>query len=472
MPKQGKLYSRILLFLALWAGHGFSFAGDWAAVLPPPTGDFQPQAAPFGNTLCLGVKFGQGEPLKNLDNLADLGVRWVRDSVGWPTMEPAAGQMLSAFPAAFQQRLEYYRAHNIGVVFMMAYGNSKAYPNTPTNPANAVNAPGFARYAARVASLMKASGVPFVLEIWNEPHNDAMLKALGGNWQGKAPSPWVDQYIAIVKATVAAVGAVDPTIKLLTDDDMWIVHYWFLEAGLPKGLAGFAIHPYTSPIDPEHTAVAFDTDWTRPFSVVDTDRSFRSAVRRLREQGKTKLAYTPEIWITEWGWPVGPVKKGVPEPTLVAYLPRTYILAAAAGIKATCWFSSNDAVDGPMGLTDNTGRRRQTYLAYQTLARQLGDMILLSQIAGADHPTTGVQGFVFTGAKGRKLVAWTVDGATPYLGIPAGSATFSAVDALGNPVAIDTRVSNRRRIKLGAAPVYISGTWLNAPLDVTVNYEN
>ncbi|BBL72985.1 cellulase family glycosylhydrolase [Methylomagnum ishizawai] len=470
MSKQDRRLLWITLGLVVWTGWASALAADWGAVLPPPGGDFQPAAAPFRETLCLGVKFSQGEPLANLPNLSELGVRWVRDHVGWATMEPTAGRFLSRFPNDFQQRLDYYRSHGIGVVFMLAYGNQKAYPNTPENPTNSVNATGFARYAAQVARLMKASGVSFVLEVWNEPHNDAVLQKFGGNWQGKAPSPWVDQYIKIAQESVRAVKAIDPSIKILSDDDMWVVHYWFLEAGLPKEIAGFAVHPYNAPANPEYTAVAYDTDWTRPFKVVDQDRSFRSAVRRLRDQGKTKLGYIPEIWITEWGWPLEGAKGSVPESTLVAYLPRAYILAAAAGIKATCWFSSYDAVDGPMGLTRNNGQHRQTYFAYQTMARQLGDMVLLSQLAGTDHPASGIQGFVFTGARGRKLVVWSVEGATPYLSFPANEKTIEAVDVLGKPVALDTSVQGRRRVKLGAAPVYVSGTWLDAPLDISVNY--
>lgn len=158
-----------------------------------------------------------------------------------------------------------------------------------------------------------------MLEIGNEPHNSGFAKALGGAWNGRAPSPWVDHYVRMVDAAVRAVKDFDASIRLLTDDDLWVVRYWYLQAGLPRALDGFAVHPYT-PGPPERTAVAHDTDWTRPFRVVDPDRSFGSAVRLLREQARGRLDCTPSIWITEWGWAVdaGSVAKAVPEPTLMA----------------------------------------------------------------------------------------------------------------------------------------------------------
>src|SRR6476659_7207428 len=58
---------------------------------------------------------------------------------------------------------------------------------------------------------------------------------------------------------------------------------------------------------------------------IDADRSFSSAVRRLREQSQLKLGRSPEMWITEWGFAVGQkVKNGVilSEDMVAAFVPR------------------------------------------------------------------------------------------------------------------------------------------------------
>lgn len=403
----------------------------------------------FGEMVGLGVKFSQGQPLRELDMLLDLRVRWVRDGLRWPEIEPAAGRF-RPFPPALMQQLEFYRRHDIGLVALLTLSNPHAYPGAGAAP---FDPQAFARFAVHVARKLREAGVRFVLEIGNEPHNSSLAKTLGGAWNGRPPAPWVDHYVSMVRAAVDKVKSFDPSIKLLSDDDMWVLHYQFLEAGLPRALDGFAIHPYT-PHAPERTAVAHDTDWARPYTVVDPDRSFGSAVRRLRAQGLTKLGRSPEIWITEWGWAVGgpKVKHSVPDEMLVAYLPRAFILAAAAGVEAMCWFSAQDSVDGPMGLTRNDGTKRDTYLAFKTLTAQLGDHSLRGQVAGQANPTSGLQAFVFDGPQGRKLVAWSADNRPRELPWPAASARgATAVDALGRALPLPTST-----LSLGMAPVYVT----------------
>lgn len=275
----------------------------------------------FGDMVGLGVKFSQGQPVRDLAMLIDLKVRWVRDAIWWPNVEPEKGRFVD-FSPAFERQLDFYRRHDIGLIALLTLGNPRAYPPGADTPASPYDPQAFGRFAAQVTRMLRAAGVRFVIEVGNEPHNSAFAKTLGGAWNGRSPSPWVDHYVRMVAEAVEQVKAVDPALKLLSDDDMWVIHYWFLEAGLPAALDGFAIHPYTPGL-PERTAVAHDTDWTRPFTVVDPDRSFGSAVRRLREQGRIKLGRPPEIWITEWGWPVGDstVKGSVSEEALVGYLP-------------------------------------------------------------------------------------------------------------------------------------------------------
>lgn len=256
-----------------------------------------PASRPLGDMVGLNVKFSQGQPMRELPELKDLGVRWVRDGVPRAEFEPEPGRYPAAFTGDFARRLAYYKANRIGVVFLLAYQNDKAYPDTPQQPNHQYDAEAYGRYAAAVAKLMKASGVRFVLEIWNEPHNFGLAKAFGGTWNGKPPAPWLDHYIQMVDAAVADVKAVDPKIMLLDCDDMWVVHYWFLEKGLPPALDGFAFHPYAAL--PERAAVDQNTDWVKPFTAVDADGTFTSAVRRLRDAGRRKLGHAPQLWATE-----------------------------------------------------------------------------------------------------------------------------------------------------------------------------
>jgi len=422
---------------------------------------------PLGEMVGLNVKFSQGQPMRDLPELTDLGVRWVRDGVSWLDFEPTPGRYPAAFTGDFAKRLAFYKANQIGIVFLLAYENPKAYPETPDHPNNPYNAEAYGRYAAAVAKLLKASGVRFVLEIWNEPHN-SLVKPFGGAWNGKLPSPWVDQYVKMVNAAVADVKAYDPKITLLDCDDMWIVHYWFLEKGLPAALDGFAFHPYAAV--PERAAVDQDTDWCKPFTVVDANGSFASAVRRLRKAGRQKLGHTPQMWATEWGWETGGKSPHGPltEDTIAAYVPRAFILADAAGVQCLCWFSAEDSVDGPMGLEDNNGVKRKQYQAFKTLTRQLGAWTLLRQVAGIGDPTAGIQAYLFRGPGGDKLVAWDMDGTAPAMISGAAGLPLQAVDDLGQPIQLEA-AKNGVVISLGQGPVYVSGVSSNvtvtAPTD-------
>lgn len=434
-------------------------------------GDPPARTRKFREGLGLGVKFAQGEPLTSLQNLAELRVRWVRDIVLWSVMEPVAGEF-KPFPTDFQTRLDFYRANDIGIVFLLAFGNLRAYPPTPNEPNRFIAPSAFARYAVEVAKQLNAAGVRFLLEVWNEPHSFVLGPTLGGAWNGKPPSPWLDHYVRIVGETVRQVKAFDPAIEVMSDDDMWVLHYWFLEAGLPRKLDGFAFHPYVndSCIGPEMTAVSADTDWTRPFTVVDADRSFRSAVRRLRGQGIAKLGKAPRLWITEWGWaigqktPFGPVT----EDMLAGFLPRAFIAAEAAGVEALCWFSSQDSVDGPMGLVTNDGRKRKSYAAFKTLAEQLGDFELVSQIAGSKHPTSGVQAYLFRDGDRYRLALWNIEPANRLLVLPDVMRESTAIDSVGQAVPIFNNPSGVNSLLFSSAPIYISGVAPGPALDAAL----
>jgi hypothetical protein len=417
----------------------------------------------FQDMVGLNVKFGQGTPQSDLPLLQQLGVRWVRDSVLWATMEQIPGKY-RPFPGDFLARLDFYKKNNIGIVFTLCYENPKAYPNTADNPHHSLDADAYGRYAAYIAKLLKTSGVQFILELWNEPHNN--MAGLPGNFTGKPPSPWLDQYINMVNAAVKGVKALDPEVKIIDDEDMWVNHYWFLEKGLPAALDGFAVHPYVKAW-PEITGVAQDTDWTAPFVVVDADCSMASAVRRLRDRGTMKMGKTPAIWITEWGWPLdGDVGwRKATEDIVAGMLPRAYITAAGAGVETVCWFSMQDSVDGPMGLLRNDGFQRAPFKAMQTMVAELGPYTSIAHVGGADHPTSGIQAYRFGGSVADKLAVWNIDGNSAAVLNGQGDAPIRITNTLGNLVEDERAPDGRLQISVGRSPLYIFGISPNVSVE-------
>jgi hypothetical protein len=427
----------------------------------------------FGEGIGLCVKFSQGQPLKDLVLLKDLGVRWVRESEAWARVERAPGKY--EFSPALKERLASYRQNNIAVVFILAYDNKVAYPPTPDDLCRNINPEAFGRYAAAAARLLKEFGVRFVLEIWNEPHNFVLGKQLGGPWHGGPPCPWLDHYLKMVTEAVKQVKAFDPTIQLLSDEDCTIIHYRLLQAGLPRELDGFAFHPYLNRknTSPEITKEGYGAAWERPFTLTDEDHSFRSMVRRLREQGEAKLGKTPELWITEFGCPVQEnVNSNVTfelgstsEEGLAAILVRAFIGAEAAGVKAMTWFSFWDGPDGPMGLLAKDGRKRKSYYAFETMSRQLGEYTLVRQVAGGGHLTTGVQAYLFHKGGDWKLVTWAIDGPTRKLALTGALREAQANDVLGGRVDAGNDSAGVRQLELGMSPLYLSGVRGEEPVE-------
>ena len=407
----------------------------------------------FRDLVGVNVKFSQGQPQRDLALLEELGVRWVRDTVPWPTLEPRAGEHVP-FPADFAGRLDYYKKHDIGVVFGLWYDNAAAYPENPTDPA------AYGRHAAEVAKRLKASGVRFVIELYNEPHNT--MKDLGGTWNGTPPAAWLDRYAAMVAAAVRAVKAVDPEVRLLAGDDMWVIDYWLLDKGLPRDLDALTIHPYVKGW-PERAAVEQDTGWAAPFTLVDADASFASGVRRLQERARDKLGKVPAVWVTEWGWPLGQdvLYRPMTEELLSGLLVRSHLAAWSAGVETLCWFSLQDSVDGPMGLTDNDGKRRRTFDAMRVMVATLGNATTLEHVLGGDRPAVGPQAYRATGPGLDVLIAFDIDGDSTAT-LEAGSAV-SISDVFGNPVALPTR-RGRLTVPLGRSPLYLS----NVPAAATL----
>jgi hypothetical protein len=372
-------------------------------------------------------------------------------------MEPKAGQYID-FPAAFQERLNFYKMHDVGVVYLLGYDAYNAYAPTTSNPAAAFDPIAFGNYAVEAAKRLRSAGVRFVLELWNEPHNMVLRPSLGGAWNGASPSPWVDHYVRMVHEAVSRVKAYDPAVQLITNDDMWVLHYWFLEAGLPKDLDGFAFHPYVQD-HPERAAIDQNTDWMTPFVGVDADSSFSSAVRRLRDRGLQKLGKTPGMWITEWGWPVGQATAtgaGFSEDTVAAWLPRAFVLAEAAAAESMCWFSMQDSVDGPMGLTMNDGTKRKAYQTFKTLSDTLGDYNYLGQVAGADQCTSGTQAYLFGRSSSAKLVVWNVEPTLAWLRLDGQLRQAKVTDSFGKAVTPSVGSNGASYVPLGPSPLYLA----------------
>ena len=259
--------------------------------------------------------------------------------------------------------------------------------------------------------------------------------------------------------------AYDSKIKLITDEDVWTNHYWYLAGNLDKRLDGFAIHPYTfhghTP-GPEKAHFGQGTEgWMKGWTIIDGDRSMRSLMRRLRAEYLEKIGRPMEMYITEWGHPVGGkgYKKGekMTEDDIAAYLPRAYMSGVAAGARVVCWHVSQDMGDGPMGLIRNDQTKRKSYYALKTMVEQLGEYRMIKQLSGMENTTKGVQAYLFEGDAGYKLVAWNIDGPVEVFFESASSAPLRVYNNFDKPVGFRFAKDGPPILSLGKAPIYIEG---------------
>ncbi len=354
-----------------------------------------PERRPFRSCLGVSCHFAQGMPLSAMDWLADIGATWVRDECPWSSVEPRRGEY--RVPDRARQWIDEAARRGLKIILHLGYSN-EAYEN-PWDP------DAYARYAAFLADALKDKVQAY--HCVNEPHNFGFMQYYGGQWNGAGDSPWIEKYAELVRKAAAAVHQVAPDIPVMPDEDVYVNHYRFLDAGLGPYVYALSIHPYThSSIPPEVTQWAHPTPMDDPYQVADEDGSFVSVLRRLRQYAQQKTGRQFELWATEWGYPV---PDWVDEETAAGYLVRMYVVSFASSVRVVCWHNLQDWGDGPFGLVDNEGNKRLTYFAYKQMAQTLGPLRLLRQVRGQHNPTRGVHAYLFGGGEQRVLALWNVD---------------------------------------------------------------
>ena len=119
-----------------------------------------------------------------------------------------------------------------------------------------------------------------------------------------------------------------------------------------------------------------------------------------------------------------------------------------------------------MGLTTNDGTHRVTFDAFRTMSAELGGCTNVEQIAGADHPTVGVQVYRLHDGNGVKLVAWNIDGTSAVRLTAADIEHVSIVDVVGKPVPTAKAADGSIPLTLNQSPIYIGTADASARLDL------
>jgi hypothetical protein len=261
---------------------------------PPATEP--PASPPVSSGLIVGtVVNAAGGGSSALDPALTAGVRWVREEVWWPTVEPSQGNLDwsgsdSLFLNAAQKGVHILPL--IGGIPSWAGASDKTMPSDPS---------GFAAFVAQVTARYGPGGTfwqahsslsqyaPVNFEIWNEP------------WLPSSSDP-VDpaRYARLFKAAAIAGRAANPAARFIVAAEWqyhasdgswrkWVDDMYAAVPDLNSYFDAYSTHPYGNGSVDNWTPGNGDAFETRRLEVVHDTFVARGA-------GDKKM------WVTEMGW--------------------------------------------------------------------------------------------------------------------------------------------------------------------------
>jgi len=254
-----------LLFLALPA------VAAGTADLPPPLGQGLPEPVV---PQTFGMQIKTVTP-KDLDQIRDLGAKFVRRGFHWEGIEKEKG--VYDF-SGHDPVMKDIRDRGLRVLGVLAFGNRLYGPVRGDEGRDA-----FAKYAAAVAGHYRDDRV--IWEVWNEPNTLTFWGRHGK--KGNTPE-YAAEYVALVKATVPEMRRADPgcTVVAGSVSCLWSESYAWIDACftggiLRSGIDGWSVHPY-SLRRPEDYVEAYDKvrdlmakhGAPRDFPLLNTERGF------------------------------------------------------------------------------------------------------------------------------------------------------------------------------------------------------
>ncbi len=233
-----------------------------------------------------------------LDDLASLGVGWLRFDLSWNDVQHNNGTTYDWSP--IDRIVTQANARHIKLLPILLYTpqwarlSSCSYDEycAPADPGQ------FAKFAGEAAKRYAPQGV-HQWEIWNEPNM--------GAWWGSAGN--VKGYAALLKATAVALRGQDPQAFIITGgtgpaatDGTDIAPLDFLiglyQNGARSSFDAVGHHPYTYPV-----TATFKEDWNAWMQMALTSQSIRSIMIANGDSGK-------QVWLTEYGAPTDGPKSG------------------------------------------------------------------------------------------------------------------------------------------------------------------
>lgn len=378
------------------------------------------------STVGINIHFNRGHE-RDLDLMAEAGIRIVRMDFGWAGIERKRGEY---HWSAYDELTAHLRERQMRPYYILDYSNplyeETVVSKNPLNgeeqrdtasPQHPESIAAFARWAGAAAAHFAGQGI--IWEIWNEPNISF--------WK---PKPDVAQYIALAKAASRAVREADPQ-AILTGPATSEVPVKFLEAffssGILESLDAVSVHPYRNYRKSPETAA-------------EDYKALRELITRYAPAGKKEMP----ILSGEWGY--ASHAKGVPPETQACFLVRQQLFNLAQKIPVSIWYDwKNDGSDPTereqnFGIVTEDLKPKPAFEALRTLTRELSGCKLAVSIAtGRDQDYALLFTGGLAGAKPiRKLALWTTEPAHDAVLEDArfGQGSAAAVNSFGRPASL------------------------------------
>ena len=357
----------------------------------PPSPDAAPPAPPFkpadmllGQLACVAAGLSTGtstssETLRQvyLSRLKSAGIALMRTDFLWHKIEKTKGTFDFS---GYDLRVKAAVAAKVDHVALLAYGNPWATTKTSTDYFYPPDDPAdFARFVKAVVARYK--GQISTYEIWNEPN-------AGFRFWKTHPKGDPAAFGALLKAAYKAAKEADPKARVIYGgpfyhEQLISGHVTFLtetykkHPDLSKHFDGMALHPYA--IYPPSVPPEKRDAWEQPVYQM---------VNSVREVMAKHGAGSKPIITTEVGWPVW---AEVSQAQQAQYLVRSFLLLAAAGNRAYCWYTMRDLkghgvpTEATFGLftydaDPKAAKAKPSWTAYKTLLNTLGQYKLVKDL--------------------------------------------------------------------------------------------
>lgn len=380
---------------------------------------------------------------KDLDYIADAGLKFVRADLIWEAVEKEKGLYDFKTPG-YDALTQGCTKRGIRIMYILDYSNRLYESERSVRTEQGRRA--FAAFAKAAATRYKGKGIMW--EIWNEPDHSNFWK----------PQPSYEDYTKLVKATVQSLREADSTGLILAGSlsGTGIKLEWLeqcFKRGLLDDIDGLTVHPYRP--------------WRRrsPESVIKEYINLRNLINRYLPERKNVAVISGE-----WGYSLVHFSgTRYSEEQQAQYLVRMFLVNLYQKIPVSIWYKWRDGGTDPnnkshhFGIVSSISEPKLAHFAARNLSQVLEGYSVVERLDLGNE-----RDFALKLSKGanKAIVFWIVGqdedqpiafwtGAQEHqVTLPVGPGKAMLVSMFGSKTALSWK-TNGLKLTISQSPKYL-----------------